>query len=135
MAGFVANDIGAVDISCFIPASADLSALQYHFVRIDASELDNEIELVATAGGQALGILQERPKASTAQWVRVRVKGCSKLVYGGTIARGASIQSDSDGEGLTASTADYVLAYALESGADQDLRHVVVNCPGGQNNA
>lgn len=134
MAGFSWNEKGVTDITCFIPASADLSGNQYHFVRIDASETDNEIELVASAGGQALGVLQDEPKASTAQYVRVRVIGPSLVVCGDTVTRGDDLQSLGDGEADTAASGDHVLGYALESGVDQSLIHAIIKCPGGQLN-
>jgi len=131
---FSSSDQGAVDIMVEIPASADLSSNQFHFVRIDVSESDSEIELLATAGGQGIGILQDTPEASTLQRVRVRVIGISKLVIGDTVTRGDDIQSLGDGEGDTAAAADFILAHALASGVDQDIIEVIVRCPGSQNN-
>jgi len=132
---FSSSDQGPVDIMVEIPASADLSGIQYHFVRIDVSESDSEIELLATAGGQGIGICQDTPEASVLQRVRVRVQGISKLVLGGNVTRGDDIQSAADGEGTTASTADFLLAHALATGVDQDIIEVIVSCPGSQNNA
>ena len=131
---FSSSDQGAVDITVELPASADLSGNQYHFVRIDVSESDSEIELLATAGGQGIGICQDTPEASTLQRVRVRVLGISKLVLGATVTRGDDIQSLGDGEGDTAAAADFILAHALASGVDQDIIEVIVRCPGSENN-
>jgi hypothetical protein len=40
---------------------------------------------------------------------------------GGTIAAGAAVQTDANGDALTAATGDVVLGYALEAGVDGQI--------------
>lgn len=111
----MASDQGGKDITRI--AGADLSAKQYHFV-LQAS--DGEIDAVASAGGVATGVLQDNPNAQ-GKAARVRVNGSTKLKVGGTVAAGAKLQSDASGQGITAASADHVLAQAQEAGVDGDI--------------
>jgi len=112
-----------LDISCEV--AADLSAAQYHFVKISGA--DNRIVLCDSAGEEALGILQEAVDGSSdTKSARVRVAGKSKIRLGNTVARGAPLQTAADGEGDTAAADDSVNGYLLESGVDQDIKHCVV---------
>lgn len=92
----MAYEMDVLDIT-FI-AGADLSAKQYHFVKLTA---DNTVE-VAGAGEQAIGILQNKPTAGLA--ARVRVFGVSRFINGtaGAIAYGVKVKSDGDGHGVAA---------------------------------
>ncbi len=112
-----------LDIPCEV--AADLSAGQYHFVKVSGA--DNRIILCDSAGEEALGILQEAVDgSSTTQSARVRVAGKSKIRLGATVTRGAPLQTLADGEGDTAAADDSVNAYLLESGVDQDIKSCVV---------
>lgn len=113
----------SLDIS--VQIAADLSAAQYHFVKISGA--DNQVVLATAQGETILGILQEPVDGSTTTKAGlVRILGKSKLVYGGTLTRGTDLTTAADGEGDTAAADDTVAAYALESGLDQDIKHVVL---------
>jgi hypothetical protein len=110
-------------ITCEV--ASDLSAGQYHFVKVSGA--DNRIILCDSAGEEALGILQEPVDGSSdTQSARVCVAGKSKIRLGATVTRGAALQTLADGEGGTAAADDTVNGYLLESGVDQDIKHCVV---------
>ena len=111
-------------------AGADLSAGQHRFVVVAA---DGQVDLVGSAGANADGVLQNKP-AAAGEEAQIVANGISKVVCGGTVTRGDAVQSDASGDATTASTGDYVLGRALETGADGDTIAVLINCPGGQNN-
>lgn len=111
-----------LDIS--VEVSSDLSSQQYHFVKISA---DNVVVVASAQGEAVLGILQEPVDGSSITTAaRVRVTGKSKLRYGVTLARNLPVATESDGEGGVAAADDAVVAYTLESGVDQDIKHVVL---------
>lgn len=83
-------------IDIFLVAAADLSAKQYFAVKVDS----NGAAAVAGAGELACGILQNAP-ASAAIAV-VRVSGISKMIGGGTVAKGSAVAADSSGKGKVA---------------------------------
>ncbi len=87
-------------------ASADLSASQFTFVRIDTS---GEIA-VAGAGEEANGILQDKP---TAQGMACSygIGGVSKVRAGAAIGDGVKVASDATGRAVTATTGDFVLGW------------------------
>jgi hypothetical protein len=93
----MAYEMDVLDISLL--AGADLSALQYCFVKLTA---DNTVEKCG-AGEQAIGILQNKPD-TIGQAARVRVFGVSRFVNGtaGAIAFGVKVKSDADGKGVAA---------------------------------
>ncbi|SCM71512.1 hypothetical protein KL86PLE_100245 [uncultured Pleomorphomonas sp.] len=77
-------------------AGADLSSSQYLFVKLDA----NAQVVVAGAGEDAIGVLQNKPAAGQA--ATVRVGGLSKVVAGAAITAGARVASDASGKAKTA---------------------------------
>lgn len=112
----------ALYISCEV--GTDLSAAQYHMVKIGAA--DNVIIIASAQGEPILGVLQEPVDGSVNTGVGlVCVSGKTKLRYGVTLARADLGSTESDGEGGIAAAADTVLFYTLESGVDQDIKHVV----------
>ena len=119
-----------IDIT--VEIATDLSASQYEFVKISGT--DGRVILATAQGEIVLGLLQEPVDGSSdTKAGRVRVLGKSKCRYGGTLTRGTGLTTASDGEGDTAAAADYLAGYMLESGVDQDIKHVVLT-GGGQVN-
>jgi hypothetical protein len=116
----MASDQGGKDIS--IEAGADLSAKQYRFVTLAS---DGQVDATSSAGGTALGILQNKPNAA-GQIAVVRIEGCSKLVAAAAITPDDKIQSDAAGEADVAATGDHVLAHALEGADDGDVFEVAL---------
>lgn len=85
-----------------LPASTDLSGMQYHFVAITA---DGRVDH-AGAGAAVLGVLQNKPTEDQA--ASVMVNGVSKIkAAGGTLSEGMQAKSDAAGR-ATASTGDVV---------------------------
>jgi hypothetical protein len=120
-----------IDVS--VEIATDLSTAQYHFVKISGA--DNRAVICTAQGEVALGLLQEPVDgSSTTKAGRVRVLGKSKGRMSGTEARGVAITPAADGEIDTAASGDYVHGYLLESGVDQDIKHVVLTGVGGQVN-
>ena len=102
-------------------ASTDLSGNQYCFVKLDSN---GQLALDA-AGGEGIGILQDKPKAG--QTGRVMVLGESFCVYGAAITAGQRLTSDTNGNAVPVSQAtDAVLAIARESGAADEIHTVLL---------
>lgn len=91
-----------------IEASADLSAEQFRGVVIASGG-------AAVAGADVViaGVLQNDPEA-VGQAANVRSKGVSKAQAGAAVARGARLQTDANGDFITAAGSNAV-ATALEA--------------------
>ena len=114
-----------------LKADADLSASQFDFVKLNASA-DFQIDAISAAADDILGVLQNKPEAS-GQAADVAILGTCKVRAGGSITRGNKIKVTADGEALAAteitdgSAADEeIVGQALESGADQEIIHIVL---------
>lgn len=105
------DDLGKV-IS--LPASGDLSAKQYYF-----TALSSGAAAVAGAGVDAIGILQNDADGAT-KTSSVATAGISKMVAGAAITIDDEIMVKSDGTGITATSTNYIVAYALEAAAAAD---------------
>ena len=106
-------------------AAADLSAKQFHFVKLTAA---NTVNVCTATTDNPIGILQNKPSAAGRPAV-VRLFGISKVVASGAISAGALIATESDAEAGTPATSDPVLGKALEAAAAQgDLIKVLINC-------
>ena len=96
-----------------VPASADLSASQFCFVTVNAN---GQLALPA-AGGDADGILQDKPNGSGVEG-SVATGGVSKLVVGAAgVTAGDLLASDANGHAVTAATGNKILGRALATGA------------------
>jgi hypothetical protein len=95
------------------PASTDLSASQFCFVAVNSSG-----QLVLpSAGGDAEGILQDKPNAAGVAG-EVGILGVSKLVVGtGGVTAGDLLATDVNGKAVTAATGNKILGRALATGA------------------
>src|SRR5690242_2744917 len=96
-----------------VPASADLSADQYHFVSVNS---DGQLALTG-AGAAAHGVLQDKPTAQGEAAELGVPGGVSKVVAGAAVNAGAELAADSTGRGVTATTGDFVAGIALEAAA------------------
>tara|TARA_R110000744_G_scaffold21626_10_gene55846 strand:- start:8351 stop:8722 length:372 start_codon:yes stop_codon:yes gene_type:complete len=90
-------------------AGSDLTAAQFKFVSLAA---DGQVDVTASAGGNAIGILSNNPDVGQA--ATVTVTGGYMVEAGGTITAGDQIQSSATGTALLAATGDVVLGYARE---------------------
>lgn len=93
----VENNVQSVSI----PASADLSASQYCFMKIDT----NGQLAVSGDGGVIAGILQDKPTAAAAGGM-LGIGGISKVRAGGTCTKGSFAASDPTGRAVDAISGD-----------------------------
>lgn len=108
--------------SVTLEAGGDLSAQQFRFVEIAA---DGQVDVVSSAGGSAIGVLQGNPSAA-GQAAEVAYAGVTKVVAGGTVAAGAKVQSDATGAATLAAASDHVLGRCLKGGASGELIEVLL---------
>lgn len=101
-----------------VTTDADLSALQYHFVKFDTAE-----NLVACGAAASLGILQNAPDGSSVEAsATVRMQGMSKLSLAETVAFGDRLTSTAASKGEVVDAAgEEIGARALSSGESGDL--------------
>lgn len=93
------------------PANADLSASQYCFVTLNSSGN----VAVTGASGDAIGVLQNKP-AAAGRAAAVAIGGRTKMLLGGTVAKGAQVVSDSTGRAVTAISGELILGICVEGG-------------------
>ena len=112
--------VGALDIT--LVAGADLSGVQYHFIKLDA---DGKA-IVCGANEVSIGILQNTPESGEA--ARVRVLGTSKLVMNEGVDEGEAITSIAGGAGEVVDAGDeYFGAICIEAAtAQNDIIEVLV---------
>lgn len=125
----MAYEISNYSVKVTLVAAADLSALQYTFVKLDSS---GNAAAVAATTDKPIGILQNDP--TSGQEAEVLVLGGSKLVAGGAVSEGAAIGTSAAGKGSALTLAGtgathFMLGQALtEASAANELFTVVVNC-------
>lgn len=104
-------------------ASADLSALQYTFVKMSG---DYSVAGAPAAGGaDAVGILQNDPVSGAA--AAVAVAGQSKILLAATLTAGAKITTDANGAAVAATTGNTILGTLVEGGASGQIGAVVLD--------
>tara|TARA_R110000796_G_scaffold13544_2_gene43721 strand:- start:882 stop:1253 length:372 start_codon:yes stop_codon:yes gene_type:complete len=108
--------------SITLAAGSDLSAGQFKFVLLAS---DGQVDLVASAGGPATGVLLNDP-AAAGRAATVAYAGVVKVIAGGTVAIGAKVQSDAAGDAILAATGDHVLGVCVKGGADGELIEVLL---------
>ncbi len=96
-----------------VPASADLSASQFHFVVVN----NNGQLALPAAGGDGDGVLQDKPNAAGIEG-EIAVGGVTKVVVGaGGVTAGDLIATDNAGKAVTAAAGNKILGRALATGA------------------
>lgn len=100
--------------SVTLEAGSDLSAGQFKFVLVAS---DGQVDLVASAGGDADGVLLNQPGAA-GRAAEVAISGIVKVVSGAAVTAGAKVQSDASGRAITAASGDHVLGKALTTTAN-----------------
>lgn len=113
------NDV--LDVSLL--ADGDLSAYQYHFVKMTD---ENTVGVCSGATDNPIGILQNEPKAA-GNVARVRIHGVSRVMAGGAIVAGDKVGTDAAGEGIakTVSKTEY-MGIALVGASATQLATVLV---------
>jgi hypothetical protein len=109
-----------------VPASADLSASQFCFVVVNSSG-----QLAAPpAGGDADGILQDKPNAQGIQG-QLAILGVSKALVGtGGVTAGDLLAVDAAGKVVTAATGNKIVGKALATGAASTYIPVLIQQKG-----
>lgn len=110
-------------------AGADLSALQYTFVKQNSS---GQVIAVAAATDIPLGVLQNAP--TSGQEAEVLIVGGTKLKAGATITLGTHFLLGTTSTGTATplaagtDTTKYILGAPLVTAASGDVMTAVVNC-------
>lgn len=109
----VGSDIGV------LKATADLSAKQYTFVKVDTANNDQLVQATDEAD-TVVGVVQNTPAAGEA--VQLRTVGITKVKLGGTVTRGDRLGPKSDGTALSIGTGvGEGAGIALQSGVIGDI--------------
>jgi hypothetical protein len=123
----MAYEISNYSVKVTLVAAADLSAKQYHFVKLDNN---GKAAAVTAITDVPVGVLQNAPTAG--QEAEVLVSGGTKLVAGELLALPAFLSTTNAGRAdkiAVTDTTQYVVAQALTaSGADGEVITAVVNC-------
>jgi hypothetical protein len=124
----MAYEISNYSVKVTLVAAADLSAKQYHFVKLDSA---GKAAVIAANTDRAIGVLQNAPLAG--QEAEVLVVGGTKLVAGEALAEGAVLSTTSAGKAdsiaVGTATTQYILGTALtEVANDGEIVTAVVNC-------
>lgn len=99
-----------------LSAVADLSAKQYHIVRLSGLNQVNQASLGTDSA--IAGVLQTKP--TSGQAAVVAYAGETKLVAGGTITANDILTSDSSGRAVTVASGQIAVARARTAGAAGD---------------
>ena len=91
----MAYQIPVLDIT--LEAAADLSAKQFHFVKVSAA---NKVDVCTAITDAPIGVLQNKP--TSGQAANIRVLGISKLSANAAISAGAILGSSTDSQAQTA---------------------------------
>lgn len=94
-------------------AANDLSAKQYRLVSMGSSGWDT-----TAAAARADGVLQDKVVQGKA--CEVCISGVTKIVLGGTVAKGDVLEADADGKAIPLA-AGVAAGIALESGSAGDI--------------
>ena len=124
----MAYEISNYSVKVTLVAAADLSALQYTFVKLNSS---GQVVAAAAATDIPIGVLQNAP--TSGQEAEVLIVGGTKLVAGAAISEGALVGTSSTGKAVAlvagTDTTKYVVGTLLtESGASGDVVTAVINC-------
>jgi hypothetical protein len=124
----MAYEISNYSVKVTLVAAADLSAKQYHFVKLDSA---GKAAAIAANTDRAIGVLQNAPLAG--QEAEVLVVGGTKLVAGEAVAEGAVLSTTSAGKAdsiaVGSATTQYILGTSLtEVANDGEIVTAVVNC-------
>lgn len=110
-------------------AGADLSALQFTFVKQNSS---GQVVAVAAATDVPIGVLQNAP--TSGQEATILVTGGTKLKAGATITLGTHFVLGTTSAGAATplapgtDTTKYILGVPLATAASGDIMSVIVNC-------
>jgi len=109
-------------------AGSDLSTTgQYLFVELAS---DNQVDVVSSAGGDAVGVLQNDPSAA-GQAATVAVSGVTIVECGETMTAGQLVSAGADGKAILADTSTHIIhGKCIVGGASGEKVSVLLK-PGG----
>lgn len=110
------------------PAGADLSALQFTFVKLNTS---GQIIACSAATDRPIGVLQDKPKSGQAGYVMIigetKVQADAALTIGTLIGTSSDGQADAKVPGTD--TTEYVCGtVSVAAGAAAGLASAIINC-------
>ena len=104
-------------VATFLSA-ADYSSTPYRLVYISAADTVTRCAAASTPAQRPLGVMTDNVGSASGDPVSVQMGGIAKLEAGGTVVVGSAICTDSDGRGVTTTTAaDFCVGIALEAAA------------------
>ena len=113
-----------------LEANANISANQFEAVKMTGSTSKFRVSAVTGNTDKPIGILQNNPNAAGQAAVVAGPGEVCKARYGGAVNTGDSLSVDADGELVAVvegtDTTRYIIAIALEDGADQEVHYVLV---------
>lgn len=116
-----------------LEANANISANQFEAVKMTGTTSKFRVSAIAANTDKPIGILQNNPNAAGQAAVVAGPGEVCKARYGGAVNAGASLSVDADGELVSVTegsdTTRYIIAHALEDGADQEVHAVLVVTP------
>lgn len=101
-------------------AGESMLTKKYYIVQLDAS---GNIEVGEGATDLIVGVLQNKP--DTGEAAVVRFNGTTKVIFGGNVAIGDWLTSDSSGKAIATTTdGNITIGRALVAGVDGDIGEV-----------
>ena len=123
----MAYEFSNYSVKVTLVAGADLSALQYNFVKLNSS---GQAIACAAATDVPVGVLQNAP--TSGQEAEVLIVGGTKIVAGAAITLPANIGTGATGKAVALAVTDttkYVVGSLITaSAADGNIVTAVVNC-------
>jgi len=105
-----------------LTAGDDLSALQFHLVKLDT---DGTV-IKCTAGAQAIGVLLNKPLDGQVAEIASLQRGRVKVASAATLATiGTRLTSDGDGFAVAAAPTDFVIGIQLTATTGLELVEVL----------
>jgi hypothetical protein len=110
-------------------AGEDLSAKQYHFVKIDNGT--GKAVAVSGAADRPIGVVQNNP--SSGQEAEVLISGGTKIKAGGSASAGQALFASASATGVTlafgtTASAAFAVGTWISSGASGEIATAVINC-------
>ena len=108
-----------------LSASADLSAKQFHFVKLSAA---TTVDVCSGVTDKPIGILQNSP--ASGQQAEICIFGITKVVSDGTTAAGNLIGTSADGQAAVYTSSDttkFICGQAIEAGAAGEVVTMFLN--------
>lgn len=105
-------------------ASNSYASKRYYAVQLDTTAAGVKAQLPTVAGTGVFGFMQDIPAAGEVG--RVRTRGRTLAVLGGTVTAGDKLTTHSDGTLVLAAGADRVCAIAMESGVAAETKVVEI---------